>query len=289
VRGVLAGAIVGFLLAAPAPPGASAGPPQRNGRAETTLTVFAAASLNEVFRKEAEAFHGAHPGTTFAFNFAGSQQLAQQIVLGARADVFASADMRQMHAAAPLIDSTSVRVFARNRLVVVVPSSPDRRVRRLSDLASPGVRLVLAARAVPAGDYAQQFIGKCASGGEFRDDFGSAVARNVVSYEENVRAVLAKVVLAEADAGIVYVSDAASAARNTVDTVDIPERLNVTAEYPVGRTRESAHAAEAERFIRFLLSEAGQQILARAGFTRALPRAAAAPDASSPQDTSPHE
>ncbi|HUI11373.1 MAG TPA: molybdate ABC transporter substrate-binding protein [Bacteroidota bacterium] len=257
-----------------------------HARGDITLTVFAAASLNETFHRAADEFSAAHAGTSFIFNFAGSQQLAQQLVLGARADIFASADARQMKAAGPAIDSITIRVFVRNLLVVVVPSGAGRAVHRLADLGSPGVKIVLAANAVPAGEYALRFIGRCSPSEGFPVDFMSAVLRNVVSYEENVRAVLAKVVLAEADAGVVYVTDAASASRRAVDTVDIPERLNVIAEYPIARVRESAHPAEAELFIRFLLSARGQELLEAAGFTRA-PAAAKSTDAK-PADTESH-
>jgi len=255
--------------------------------ARVIITVFAAASLNEAFHMAADEFSAANPGTTFLFNFAGSQQLAQQIILGAHADVFAPADMRQMDAAASMIDTASIRILVRNRLVVVVPASPGRKVRRLVDLGSPGVKIVLAANAVPAGAYALQFIDKCAAAPEFPAGFRSAVTHNAVSYEENVRAVLAKVVLAEADAGVVYVTDAASVKNHAVDTVDIPERLNVIAEYPIGRARESARPAEAERFIRFLLSARGRQILAQAGFTPAFPEPGSVEPAS--PEITPHE
>ena len=140
----------------------------------------------------------------------------------------------------------------------------------MANIAAPGTKVVLAAKAVPAGEYALQFIGKCQASREFPGDFRAAVMNNIVSYEENVRAVLAKVVLAEADAGVVYASDAASVKNHAVDTVDIPERLNVIADYPIGLTREGTHPAEAEQFIRFLLSARGQQILAQAGFTPAV-------------------
>jgi len=265
------------------------GPRGVSPRGDITLTVFAAASLNEVFRQAAGEFTAANPGTSFLFNFAGSQQLSQQINLGARADLFAPADMRQMRAAGAMMDSSSIRVFARNRLVVVVPASPARNVRRLSDLGAQGVKIVLAARAVPAGEYALQFLGKCGEDPEFPGDFRSAVSRNVVSYEENVRAVLAKVVLAEADAGVVYVTDAASVATHGVDTIDIPQRLNVIAEYPVGRTRESTHPAVAERFIQFLISPRGQEILEKAGFTRAVSAPGSSKAKSSAPEIRPHE
>jgi len=281
-----------MLLITGAPPVAPAGappPPETRQRGGITLTVFAAASLNEAFRGAAAEFSAANPGTSFSFNFAGSQQLAQQIVLGARADVFASADMRQMRAAGSMIDSASIRVFVRNRLVVVVPPSPGRKVRHLTDLAAAGVKIVLAADAVPAGEYALRFIGECAASPGFPAGFRSAVMRNVVSYEENVRAVLAKVVLAEADAGIVYVTDAASVKNHGVDTVDIPGRLNVLAEYPVGRARESAHPAEAEQFIRFLLSRRGQEILEQSGFTRAVEPADGSGVTPAARGITPHE
>lgn len=240
---------------------------QTNGG--SAIEVFAAASLHDAFTRAGEEFRLRNPGVSLTFNFAGSQQLAEQLVQGAPADLFASADMKQMDAARVRMDTASVRIFARNRLVVAVPDVPGRIVRTLSGLRARGVKIVLADRSVPAGAYAIEFLNRCRRSGEFGDGFREGVLANVVSLEENVKAVLTKVMLDEADAGVVYVSDVAAAAGRSVATIEIPERLNIIASYPIGRTLDSKNSARAERFIAFLLSDAGQKIFILAGFTGA--------------------
>jgi len=231
------------------------------------LTVFAAASLNEAFREIASKFHEAHPGCTVVCNFAGSQQLVQQLTEGARADVFASADTKQMDAAvrSGRIDSGSVRTFVRNRLVIIAPH-PGARVTSVGDLARSGIKVILADRGVPAGRYALQFLDRAGADSTLGPDFRERVLRNVVSYEENVRAVLSKVVLGEADAGVVYVSDLTGESRAGVDRIDIPDRMNIVATYPIAILKDSPHQETAGQFLRLVLSREGQSVLGRFGF-----------------------
>jgi molybdate transport system substrate-binding protein len=235
------------------------------------LVVFAAASLHDACLSLEKEFRAGNPGITFTFNFAGSRQLAEQLLQGAPADLFASANMNQMNAAAGRMDTPSVRIFARNRLIVAVPNVDGRIVRSLPALGRPGAKIVIADRSVPAGAYAIEFLGRCEASGEFDPGFRDAVLRNVVSYEENVRAVLSKIILDEADAGIVYVSDIGEEAGKSVATIGIPDRLNVTAAYPIGWTKDSKNREPARRFIAFLLSDAGQRVLEHYGFTRVTP------------------
>ena len=235
--------------------------------ARTELVVFAAASLHDAFTHAGEEFRLRNHGVSLTFNFAGSQQLAEQLVQGAPADIFASADMKQMNAARVRMDTASVRTFARNRLVLAVPNVPGRIVRTLSGLRDKGIKIVLADGSVPAGAYAIEFLSRCQESGEFGSGFREAVLANVVSYEENVKAVLTKIMLDEADAGVVYVSDVAGAAGRSAATIEIPDRMNVTASYPIGRTLDSRSAVQAERFIAFILSDAGQRLLVLSGFT----------------------
>ncbi|HTY57899.1 MAG TPA: molybdate ABC transporter substrate-binding protein, partial [Bacteroidota bacterium] len=189
--------------------------------AREEIVVFAAASLHDAFQKIGREFSAAHPGLTVGYNFAGSQQLAEQILQGAPADVFASADMKQIAAAGPRMDTASVNIFTRNRLTLVLPGTGAGMIRAIADLGNPGIKLVLAHRDVPAGAYALEFLSRCEASGKFRGGFREAVLRNVVSYEENVRSVLSKIVLDEADAGIVYVSDVGGAAGRSVRTIGI--------------------------------------------------------------------
>ena len=231
-----------------------------------TLHVFAAASLTESFREIGAALEKAHPGDTVEFSFGGSQILRTQIAQGAPADVFASADLPQL---APLRRAGIVgpyRIFAHNRLVVVVPASRPK-VRRLQDLARPGIRVVVAGPTVPVGRYTTQVLAKMSASGLYGDDFAARVAANTVSQEIDVRAVLAKVGLGEADAGFVYLTDAA-AAPGKVRTLPIPTRLNIVASYPIAVVARSPSRALAEQFVNAVLSAAGQAALKRHGFAK---------------------
>jgi molybdate transport system substrate-binding protein len=237
-----------------------------SGPAPGELIVFAAASLAAPFEAIGEAFGRANGGATVTFNFGGSQQLAQQIANGAPADVFASANQKQIDVVveAGRVEPHAARTFARNRLVVVAPRDNPGRVATLADLSRPGLKLVLAARDVPAGQYALEMLEKAErdAGAGFKD----AVLANVVSYEHDVKAVLTKVVLGEADAGVVYASDVSREARDRVTRVDIPDPVNALASYPVAVVSGSRRAELAARFVEYLGSPAAQSVLAEHGF-----------------------
>jgi molybdate transport system substrate-binding protein len=237
----------------------------------TTLTVFAAASLTDAFREIGQAFEMVHPGSRVIFNFAGSQQLALQIEQGAEADVFASADQRHMDrlVAAGVIASDTLQVFAHNRLVVILPGDNPGQVETLKDLARPGLKLVLAGEQVPAGNYARQVLDKLATDLAYGPSFKEAVLHNVVSNEENVKQVVAKVQLGEADAGIVYQSDLAPSSTGQLRQIDIPDRFNVTASYPIAVLKAAPHASLAHQFVQFVLAQGGQRILQQWGFSPA--------------------
>lgn len=231
-----------------------------------TLTVFAAASLTDAFGEIGDLFEAANPGVTVSFNFAGSNQLATQIGEGAPADVFASANAAQMDAAVESgrIDADAAAVFATNRLVVVYPADNPAGIAALADLADPDTLIVLAAEQVPAGRYSLEFLDLASADPAFGASFKEAVLGNVVSYEENVRSVLNKVALGEADAGIVYASDLMGV--EGVGSLEIPDALNVLAEYPIAPLNDSVHATAAADFIALVLSNEGQAILAGYGF-----------------------
>lgn len=236
-----------------------------------TLVVFAASSLTDAFAELGQRYQAAHPGVRVTFNFGASNQLAEQLAQGAPADVFASANARQMGAAidAGRVISGAQQTFATNRLIVVLPRDNPGRVRALPDLARPGLKLVLAAAAVPVGQYALDFLDKAGQDPAFPPDFKSAVLKNVVSYEANVRAVYTKVALGEADAGIVYASDASAAAApdlGQVESLAIPDRLNAVAAYPIAPLADSPHASLAQGFVDLVLSAEGQAVLQKYGF-----------------------
>ena len=231
-----------------------------------TLKVSAAASLTEAFQEIARAFEKARPGDSVELNLAGSQVLRTQIEQGAPVDVFASADLAHADALKASGLLGPYKVFARNKVVVVVPAH-ESKVGRLQDLARPGIKVVVAGAAVPVGRYTTQVLAKLAAAGLFGDDFQARVQANVASQETNVRAVLSKVALGEADAGFVYTTDAATVP-DKVRTIDIPSRYNVVAEYPIGIVAKSTAADKAKAFVAIVLGDEGQAILRRYGFAR---------------------
>ncbi len=233
-----------------------------------TLNVFAAASLTDAFGEIKANFETANPEVTVAYNFAGSNTLAQQLGEGAPADVFASANKTQMTVAidAGRIVTGTTQIFVRNRLVVIVPKDNPAGLETLQDLAKPGLKLILAAKDVPVGQYSLDFLDKAVTDATFGAGFKDDVLANVVSYEDNVRSVLTKVALGEGDAGIVYTSDISGDAAAAVVSVEIPDELNTIAQYPIGAVQDSANLAVAQAFVDYVLSPEGQAILERYGF-----------------------
>lgn len=220
----------------------------------TIVTVYAAASLTAAFNATGPAFARANPGARTEFNFAGSSTLAAQIQQGAPADVFASADQSNMQ---KVVDdglvAGSPQVFATNRLEIVVRAGNPKGITGLRDLARHDLIVVLCGPTVPCGRYAAQAL----------HNAGVTVAP--ASQEADVKGVVSKVALGEADAGMVYVTDV-RAAGATVQGVEIPEAENVVARYPIAALRGTHDVATAHAFINFLLSTQGQGILANFGF-----------------------
>jgi molybdate transport system substrate-binding protein len=242
--------------------------PPSNPDEKAVLNVFAAASLTEPFDEIGKLFKDNHPGVSIVFNFAGSQQLAQQINEGAPADVFASANKEQMDnviEAGEIIRGTQ-QPFVQNRLVVIYPQDNPTGLAKLQDLAKPGIHLVLAAQEVPVGGYAQNFLDKATAEPAFSKSFKNEVLANVVSYEDNVKAVLTKVVLGEADAGIVYTSDISGQDAHEVGKLEIPEALNIMADYPIAPIKNSPHPELARAFIALVLAPEGQAIMVKYNF-----------------------
>jgi molybdate transport system substrate-binding protein len=234
----------------------------------TQLTIFTAASLVEPFNELGNLFESQNPGIDLVFNFAGSQQLAHQIAQDAPCDIFASADSRQMDAIVQTgrINPQNPLTFTHNQLVVIFPVKNPANIQNLQDLSKPGLKLVLAAAAVPVGNYSQQFLIKAAQSPEYTDSFTQDVLNNVVSYETNVKAVLSKVLLGEADAGIVYTSDVTDNNTNQLGKLPIPKELNILAEYLIATLTDSQQHDLANDFITFLVSPVGQEILSKHGF-----------------------
>ncbi len=232
--------------------------------APSTLNVYAAASLTEAFQELGQSLEQAHPGLVVRFNFAGSQQLALQIEQGAPADVFASADQRWMDY---VIEKSQVTgepaVFARNRLVAIVPRTNPARIGRLEDLARRGTKIVLAAEGVPVGKYSRDALAKLAGAEGYPKDYDRRVLANVVSQEENVKSVVAKVQLGEADAGIVYRSDVTPTVARYVRVFEIPDPYNSIASYPIAVLKSAGNPEAAHQFVALVTSPQGQAVLER--------------------------
>jgi molybdate transport system substrate-binding protein len=221
-----------------------------------SVTVFAAASLTEGLTKAGEALKSRYAGTSYVFNFGSSSTLATQIANGAPADIFASADETTMQ---KLVDAKltdgAPSFFASNRLAIAVAPGNPKKVASLVDLARPDLVVVLAAPTVPAGKYALDSLGK------------AGVKVTPASQELDVRSVLNKVALGEADAGIVYVTDVLSAGTR-VSGVEIPEHDQVVARYPIAVVGGANNPALASSFVDYLQSDEGQRLLAGFGFSR---------------------
>ena len=232
------------------------------------LTVFAAASLTGAFTEIGKNFDAAHPGVTSTFNFAGSQNLRTQLEQGAIADVFASANTKEMNTLIitdTLVPTGTAQIFATNKLLVILPANNPAKIQTLQDLSQSGVKIVLADASVPAGNYARQILDKLSKDPTFGANFKTKVLANVVSNETDVKQVVSKVQLGEADAGIVYISD--SVAAPDLKTIDIPANFNVIAKYPIAVLANAPQSQLASEFIAYVLSADGQAILQKWGFT----------------------
>jgi molybdate transport system substrate-binding protein len=225
-------------------PDATAGQPRE-------LRVFAAASLTDAFTQLGGDFTAAHPDVKVSFNFAGSNDLVTQLQQGAPADVLATADTGSMDKAGDLVGAP--QAFAGNKLVIAVEPGNPLHVSGLADLAREDLKVVLAAPEVPAGKYAAEVLGK------------AGVTVRPVSLEVSVKGIVTKISLGEADAGIVYVTDV-EAAKGKIDGVAIPDDQNVVATYPVATLRDTRYPDDAKAFMDFVLSAAGQKVLADHGF-----------------------
>ncbi|MCB8907408.1 MULTISPECIES: molybdate ABC transporter substrate-binding protein [unclassified Streptomyces] len=224
-----------------------------SGAPAADLIVLAAASLTDVFKTAGAAYEKSHPGTKLTFSFAGSQELVAQVSQGSRADVLVTADTKSMDKVKA--DTGTPAIIAKNRLVIATGEGNPFKVDDLKDLADTKLKVVLAAPEVPAGKYSKQILD------------AQKVTVKPVSQEPNVRAVLSKVELGEADAGLVYKTDAASAA-DKVDAVEIPDDQNAIAKYPAATIKDSKNAEAAAAFVAWLSSPEGQKILQDAGFQK---------------------
>jgi molybdate transport system substrate-binding protein len=232
------------------------------------LVVFAASSLTDAFEEIAVAFAARYPETDILFNFAGSSELAAQLAEGAPADLFASANVRQMAVVREVGRiAAEPAIFTRNRLMLIVPADNPARIRDLDDLEDAGVQLIVAAPGVPIREYTDALLERLAADPLYGESYRAAVLANIVSEEQNVRQVAAKIALGEGDAGIVYASDVTPDLTDVVIALPIPDELNTFAEYPIAIPDDAENPAAARAFIAFLLSDEGQAILTRWQFS----------------------
>ena len=233
---------------------AAATPANTVPTASGNITVFAAASLTAGFTKVGEAFMIKNPDAKVTFNFAASSDLVTQIANGAPADIFASADVSNMTKLTDAGNNGSTPiVFATNLAEIIVGPGNPKGITGVADLAKPDLTVVLCAPAVPCGKYAAKIF----------ENAGVSITPK--SLEQNVKAVVTKVTLGEADAGIVYVTDV-TAAGAKAQGIEIPANVNVIAKYPIAVTKGTKNSAGAQAFIDFVTSDAGQKILASFGF-----------------------
>ena len=252
------------------PPATDTAVPPTATPAPRTLTVFAAASLTGSFGDIGKAFEAANPGVTVTFNFAGTQALATQLTQGAKADVFASANHTYMdNLVIANLAAPGYKDFVTNVLEVILPANNPANVQTLQDLAKPGLKLVLEDKSVPAGAYSLQILANLSKDPTYGSDFSTKVLANVVSNETDVKEVVAKMQLGEADAGIVYVTDAIAAP--TLKTIVIPTNFNVVAKYPIAALTNAPQPNLAAAFVAYVLSPDGQAIMQKWGFTPVKP------------------
>lgn len=217
----------------------------------SSITVLAAASLNAAFTEAGAVYGKSHKDQTVKFSFAGSQELAAQVKQGVPADAIATADTKTMDGITAQVNSP--QVFARNKLAIVVAPGNPKKITTLADLAKSDLTVVLAGPTVPVGRYAREALGK------------AGVAVKPKSEETDVKAVVTRVRMGEADAGIVYTTDI-KAGGDAVASVAIPDEFNVVATYPVAVIKDSKQQTPAAAFTQWLLTPEARQILEKHGF-----------------------
>ena len=252
--GILAGVVSMMLVAGLA--GCGSAPDSQGPQGSGKLVVFAAASLKSAFAQIGAQFDAQNAGSNVEFEFAGSSELATQLTQGATADVFASADTAQMDivAKAGLLSGQPTN-FASNTLVIVTAPGNPKKVGTFADLARPGLGVVVCQRPVPCGSATQ------------RVEDSTGVRLHAVSEEPSVTDVLNKVTTGQADAGVVYVTDAHSAG-GKVTTVSFPEAAGAVNVYPIAVLKNAPRPTLAQRFVAMVTGDAGQNVLAQSGFAK---------------------
>lgn len=244
------------------------------GGEEKELAIYAAASLTASFTELGKAYEDAHPGTKVNLEFDGSGNLRGKIMNGAAVDVFASADLNNMGqlSAANMMDGSTIQTFAKNKVVIIVPTSNPGNIHGLADLTKDGLQIVIGNKTgVPVGGYTDQILDKIsADTANYSASYKADVLDNVASYTTNVNQIVAAVATGNADAGFVYSTDASTAiaSGSQLTVIEIPDQYNVVATYPIGVLADSHLPDDAQAFVDFVLSTEGQNILASYGFVK---------------------
>ncbi|GAA2810128.1 molybdate ABC transporter substrate-binding protein [Saccharopolyspora taberi] len=242
-RAIVAGLLAVLLLGACG---------QAGSEQQRTLTVLAAASLTESFDELGQRFSADHPGVRVTFDYQGSSTLAEQVNQGRAADVFASADTRNMDRAAANLNGAA-QPFATNRLAIAVPKGNPKGIRSLADLTAPDRVVVVCAPQVPCGSASEQV------------EKAAGVQLAPASEEDDVKSVLQKVAAGEADAGLVYVTDARSAA-DKVDAIEFPEAQQAVNTYPIAALKSAPEPELAAQFLEYVRGPVGREVLGARGF-----------------------
>jgi molybdate transport system substrate-binding protein len=249
--------------------GGNEGSGEGGGQQGGTLTILAASSLTDAFAELGNIFEQQNPGTTVKTSLGASSDLLTQIQQGAPADVFASAAEEEMNTAVKdgLVSGKPV-VFVKNREVIMVPKDNPANINSLKDMSKPDIKLVLAAKDVPAADYAVEILGKANKvyGPNFKQD----VLSNVVSREADVRAAVNRVVVGDADATFGYKSDYTPDIRDKVKVITIPPNLNIIATYPIAALKDAKEPGLAEKWVALVMSKEGQKVLKKWNFEPAV-------------------
>ena len=245
---------------------AGAGFAAQAGAQQGRIVIFAAASLTEAFNAAGPAF-SKKTGIAVTFNYGGSDTLATQIKQSAPADVFASANLAQMKVVSDAgLVAGSPKTFAKNRLVLISPKGAAMKFASPADLAKTGAKVVLAAATVPVGGYARTTFGKLNGTAGYPADYQATVEKNVVSNELDVKAVVTKIALGEADAGVVYSTDVTSTVAPKLDVVPFPAAVAPDIEYPLAALKNAPNPRGAQAFVDYVISPEGQAFLKARGF-----------------------
>jgi len=243
---------------------------QMDEAASDEIVVFAAASLTGAFGEIGDIYEN-RTDMDVAFNFDGSQALRTQIENGAYSDVVAFASTKHMNKlmGEGLMNNSSVCIFTKNKIALIVPRGNPAGINNLSDLARPGIKIVIGTKDVPVGDYALQIIDRLANDSAYGPDYKKNVMANIISQETTVSYVVTKAALGEADVGFAYVSDVTKELASKVDRIEIPDEYNVIAEYPMGLSAECMNPGMAQEFMDLVRSADGRAVLERYGFSPA--------------------